>query len=122
MASGRLKINDGTEANLVQAPSINRRERRRLTACERFLYESDTQCCNLSIYGDVSANCEVTSYDAQAASLFMAENPDTGLKPLSQLSTFQRQQMDPTLDYIEPNAACFLSSATVPCVTSYSNF
>ena len=112
--SGYISLNSGITKIDVQVPDVGRRRLDVTDVTHIYVGESVTECSNGDLLGDVNNDCTVTASDAHAASLYMASVPDASLLPITSLTTFQRQQMDPNYDF-KFGESCQIESYEPPC-------
>lgn len=112
--SGSVSVNGGVAAALP-APS---RRRLLLSDASRMLLATPPASC-AALYGDTNADCKFDAADVLFVQRFLVAQ--AGYTNLSTLTTWQRQQTDPTLDYLNPSfsaSACgALGAYGVPCPT-----
>ena len=64
----------------------------------------------------------MTPYDAQAITYYMSDpSENQNLLPLTDLSNFQRQQMDPNHDYLFNDVSCIVPEYSTPCPNGASD-
>ena len=59
---------------------------------------------------------QVTPYDAEAITFYMATVAPDGLLPIETISFFQRKQMDPNYDWLFNDTPCIVSNQNHFCI------
>jgi hypothetical protein len=110
-AAGSVSINGGVAFAAVPA-SLSLRRR---------LSDPAPSVCATPVYGNANGDCTFDAADVLFVQRYLVAQP--GFTNLSSLAVWQRQQMDPTLDYLDaafvPTAACgaALGAHGAPCPT-----